>query len=50
MIGIKNAHRTENYVSQRDIPSFIKTNYQKCRSDQRIEQVSASESGNPIVP
>jgi hypothetical protein len=31
---IENGHRTRNYVTQRDILSFIETNFQKCLSSQ----------------
>jgi hypothetical protein len=31
---IENSHRTRNYVTQRDILSFIETNFQKCLSYQ----------------
>jgi hypothetical protein len=33
---IENDHRTGNYVNQRDILSFIETNFQKCLSHQWI--------------
>jgi polysaccharide pyruvyl transferase WcaK-like protein len=33
---IENGHRTRNYVTQRDVLSFIETNFQKCLSYQWI--------------
>jgi hypothetical protein len=31
---IENGHRTQNYVTQRDILSFVERNFQKCLSYQ----------------